>query len=80
MKNIREFLEAAIFLDSFKRGVWLLGTTIGSCAVLNRSLTALMDGHLTELDLIELLATSCLLIGWLELKPRSLINRENFNG
>lgn len=56
-------------LSDFKYSIWILGILSCLFGMLDRSLALFSSSYLSLVEVFHLLAVSCLLIGWIYLKP-----------
>ena len=65
--------DAAVFLETLKNGIWLLGVSSWLFGITDRSIASLSDGYLSALDIVQLFTASFFFVSWLFLKPTSKI-------
>ena len=57
------------FLGNLKQSIWLLGMSFWAFGITDRSIASFSDGHLSVLDITQLLTASFFFVSWLFLKP-----------
>lgn len=46
--------DAAVFLETLKKGIWLLGVSSWLFGITDRSIASLSDGYLSALNIVQL--------------------------
>ena len=66
--------EVSNFVVNLKNGIWFLGIASWLFGITDRSIASLSDGHLSAVDILQLLTASFFFISWLLLKPTSTLD------
>lgn len=72
-------IDVAFFILRLKNGIWFFGIPSFLFGISDRSITALADGYLSVIEIIQILTASFFFLSWLFLKPEQNFDLNDVN-